>query len=196
MAGVGSGEISRLRHSVLSPQGASWRAEGVMSLTPLRAPPTAARPLVARAPPYLCRVACTRNTKLGKAYDGLRTSTGPGGASPQAGSSITCTISIDNPHKSTHVPTTVNVVSHWNLRCDRAEANTRHQAVPRSATSRFGTFRGERVPSVLNGNAAASCVNGQYLGEATGTVVFPLGYNPPSGSAGPVDSGVVPIGNC
>ena len=49
---------------------------------------------------------------------------------------------------------------------------------------------------VLNGNAAASCVNGQYLGEATGTVVFPLGYNPPSGSAGPVDSGVVPIGNC
>ena len=166
-----------------------------MSLTPLRAPPTAARPLVARAPPYLCRVACTRNTKLGKAYDGLRTSTGPGGASPQAGSSITCTISIDNPHKSTHVPTTVNVVSHWN--CDAIVQKLTLDTKLYRGVQQVGSGHSEGTGTfVLNGNAAVSLCQRTIPGEATGTVVFPLGYNPPSGSAGPVDSGVVPIGNC
>ena len=32
----------------------------------------------------------------------------------------------------------------------------------------------------LQGNAAATCRNGNYYGTATGTVVFPPGYSPPS----------------
>jgi hypothetical protein len=46
--------------------------------------------------------------------------------------------------------------------------------------------------ATLNGNAAANCANGQYLGTATGTVVFPPGYTPQS-STRSVQSPVVTV---
>ena len=111
------------------------------------------------------------------------------GASPQA--TITCNLTIDDPHKSTHVPETVNVVSH--VTCDNVVSSI-------SITTKL--FRGGiQVASsnsfgaevfMLNGNAAANCVNGEYGGTADATVVFPPGYEPPSES-GHVASSVVNI---
>ena len=114
----------------------------------------------------------------------VRTSTGQGGASPQAESSITCTISIDNPHKSTHVPTTVNVVSHWN--CDAIVQKLTLDTKLYRGVQQVGSGHSEGTGTfVLNGNAAASCVNGQYLGEATGTSRIPPGLQPAIRQRGP-----------
>lgn len=94
-------------------------------------------------------------------------------------SAITCELSIDNPHPSSHVPETVNVVATWNctapvpslevwvyLFYGELLVGTGHSANSGNAT--------------LKGNAAADCVNGFYSGFASGEVTFPPGYSPPT----------------
>ena len=112
-----------------------------------------------------------------------------GGASPQA--TITCNLTIDNPHKSTHVPETVNVVS--NVTCDNVVSSISittklfRAGIQVASSNSFGA-----EVFMLNGNAAVNCVNGEYGGTADATVVFPPGYSPPSES-GHVASPVVNI---
>ena len=113
-----------------------------------------------------------------------------GGAA--AASLISCTVKADNPHTSTHVPETVNFVT--TTTCD---------SIVQSITTDTKLYRGvSQVGSGHNlstgtftssGNAASqSCVNGQYLGTATVTVVPPIGYAPSSATAN-VSNGPVPI---
>lgn len=114
-----------------------------------------------------------------------------GGASSQAGSTITCNLTIDNPHNSTHVPETVNVVSH--VTCDNVVSSISittklfRAGIQVASSNSFGA-----EVFTLNGNAAVNCANGPYGGTADATVVFPPGYTPPSES-GHVASSVVNI---
>jgi len=109
-------------------------------------------------------------------------------------STIVCTFSIDNPHKSTHDPATVNVVAH--LTCpifmDSLSINVKLyrgvvQAASQSCTKVVTTF--------VNCNAASNCVNAQYYGWAKGIATAPPGYTPPS-QTGYVQSPVVTISTC
>ena len=112
-------------------------------------------------------------------------------AADVAQQTITCTLSIDNPHKSTHVPTTVNVVAHW--ACTAPVASLSLSVKLYRGVVQVGSGNSSNAgQAALNGNAAANCVNGQYLGTATGTVVFPPGYTPQS-STRSVQSPVVSI---
>jgi len=93
---------------------------------------------------------------------------------------ITCTGQIDNPHKSSHVPGTVNV-----------EASVHCTAPVFSLNMQTGLYRnGILVGSYSNGNTGSSvlagafatpCVKGTYIGAAAINVVFPPGYIPPAG---------------
>jgi hypothetical protein len=109
-------------------------------------------------------------------------------------STITCTLSIDNPHKSTHVPTTVNVVAHWVCTAPVSSLSMTVRLF-RGSTQVGQGSSSNSGQATLNGNAAANCVNGSYHGTATGTVVFPPGYTPSSSTLNVV-SNTVSITNC
>ena len=93
---------------------------------------------------------------------------------------ITCTGKIDNPHKSSHVPGTVNV-----------EASVTCTAPVSALSMQTGLYRnGILVGSYSNGNTgspvlagafATPCVKGTYIGAAAVNVIFPPGYLPPAG---------------
>jgi hypothetical protein len=118
---------------------------------------------------------------------------GSGPASAEQ-STITCTLSIDNPHKSTHVPTTVNVVAHWVCTAPVSSLSMTVRLF-RGSTQVGQGSSSNSGQATLNGNAAANCVNGSYHGTATGTVVFPPGYTPSSSTLN-VTSNTVSITNC
>lgn len=95
-------------------------------------------------------------------------------------STITCTLSIASPHRSTHNPAVVNVVATW--KCDANVASL-------SMTVKLYTFAGVQQASdsfknsgkqALKGHAASVCIPDFYYGTARGTVVFPAGYSPHS----------------
>lgn len=102
---------------------------------------------------------------------------GTGALSPDA--STTCTLSIDNPHHSTHVPGTANVETHvsctapvssidlviylFDLTRGRAEEDEFYNAGEAS----------------LDGNVAIDpCISGDYEGLAETTVTWPPGFTP------------------
>lgn len=102
------------------------------------------------------------------------------GQAPQE--TITCDLTIDYPHKSTHVPATVNVVAHWV--CTAPVASLSMDVQLYYGPSEVGTGHSANTESAtLNGNAAASCSPGQWYGYVQGHVVFPPDYEPPSGDA-------------
>jgi hypothetical protein len=96
---------------------------------------------------------------------------------------IVCSIFVDYPHKSTHVPGMVNV-----------EARVVCTAPVSRIEGLVGLFRdGALVKSEPGGsfgsaslrwNAADPCVNGTYGGAALANVYFPAGYVPPTGQIG------------
>lgn len=111
----------------------------------------------------------------------LRTSfsrpAGGGTTNAAAPAVINCTAHSDNPHNSTHVPGTVNVIG--KVECTSAVAtidlvvgllrgNTVVAAEPRVE---------QNVPSTSR-RAAAPCVSGTYFGVADAFVVPPPGYQP------------------
>jgi hypothetical protein len=93
---------------------------------------------------------------------------------------ITCALTIDNPHKSTHVPSTVNVVAHWI--CDYPVASLSMNVQLFFGVLQVGSGHSANVGQAsLNGNAASNgCVTGTYYGYVQGTVTFPPGYTPQS----------------
>ena len=90
---------------------------------------------------------------------------------------ITCNLTIDYPHESSHDPETANVVAHWN--CTSAVASLEMDVQLYYGVIEVGTGHSENtLKNSLNGNAAASCSTGTYYGYVQGTVVFPPGYTP------------------
>ncbi len=116
-------------------------------------------------------------------------SAGGSGANPL--NTITCTGTIDNPHKSTHVPGTINVED--SIRCTAPVTQLSIQ----TGEYRNGFLVGS-VPthnngqSVLAGAYAIPCVSGVYIGAAAMNVIFPPGYFPPFGGF-IVESPPIPI---
>lgn len=110
------------------------------------------------------------------------TYTGSSSVRPDSPAFIDCNITVDNPHASTHVPETVNVVSHVSC-SDIVSTITLDTKLYRGVTL-VGTGHSQvNGWLLLNGNAASSsCINANYLGTASSTVTPPLGYTPSSAS--------------
>jgi hypothetical protein len=101
-----------------------------------------------------------------------------GGVGLAAGPSIVCNINVQNPHNSTHVPGTVNVVS--TVSCTGAVTRIYEEVglylngniVSRAPFSVVGS-------AYLSGNSATPCNPGTYQGAAAVKVTWPPGFNPP-----------------
>lgn len=115
------------------------------------------------------------------------TSTSPPSATPTAAaaSTITCTITADNPHKSTHVPGTVNVVGHTDCTAPVASISMTVYLYNYDTSRLVGVNgpTGNSGRSSFALNAAASCISGRYYGYARTTINFPPGYSPSPQSA-------------
>lgn len=101
---------------------------------------------------------------------------GAGSVSPNA--AITCKVQIQNPHNSSHVRGTVNVVT--TVKCTARVADIKLN-VQLYRNGRQVASRGFNRAGVnsLKGNAAHACSSGNYQGRAQVTVTFPPGYRPP-----------------
>ena len=104
---------------------------------------------------------------------------------------ITCDIAIYYPHKSTHVPGTINVVATINCSALVASLDLDVYLYRSSTLVGDGSNHLEAWASI-QANAYSGCTSGSYHGEAFGFIVFPAGYVPWSDS-GWVYSPSVPI---
>jgi hypothetical protein len=106
--------------------------------------------------------------------------TAPGRLAAQ--DTITCTPNVQNPHNSTHVPGTVNVVATFSCTAPVTELNV-DAALYRNgvlvAESGYNSVTGS---SYAQNNAAEPCNNATYQGWGGFYVIFPPGYEPPAGS--------------
>lgn len=92
---------------------------------------------------------------------------------------ITCTLQINNPHKSTHVPGTINVTATWGCSSIVAELDIEIYLYLGGILVGDGSSSGEATAN-LQANAYSGCTSGTYQGIADGRVVFPAGYTPPT----------------
>jgi hypothetical protein len=111
---------------------------------------------------------------------------------------ISCTLQVNDPHKSGHVPGTINVTA--TIQCSQAvtalyiavrlyyiSSNGNEYEVASGSNSNSGK-------SFIQGNAATSCFNGTFAADANGTITSPPGYSPPgTNPVGPVFSRSVNI---
>lgn len=97
---------------------------------------------------------------------------------------IVCTLSIDYPHESSHVPGTANVESNWSCTAPVASLSMNVGLIfDHFDLTAEGSFSNAGLAS-LQGNAASDCFPGEYNGTSNGSVVFPPGYEPsPQSSA-------------
>jgi hypothetical protein len=94
---------------------------------------------------------------------------------------ITCTLQVNYPHKSSHVRGSVNVTA--TITCTAPVSSLAMQVglyrngalVARNTVSNAGS-------AYLWGNAATPCVSATYVGAASGAIRFPPGFSPPTGS--------------
>lgn len=121
-----------------------------------------------------------------------------GAAIPAATSeSITCTMSVHTPHDSGHVGGTVNVTG--DITC-RNEAGTKTNVSslkislqlykqvcdPSCSWTPYGSPGNAHNAGkyVVSTNSAGPCTPGKYEGSGTGSIVFPPGFEPPTGTVG------------
>jgi hypothetical protein len=120
-------------------------------------------------------------------YSGLASAQGRS-ASTNVVPAIVCHLSVANPHKSTHVPGTINVVA--TLSC--TGLNPAYSSVTVQlykivctpgcnavAYGAAGSASG-RYKQSISANSAGPCTSGQYYGAAYGYVQAPPGVNPPT----------------
>jgi hypothetical protein len=115
----------------------------------------------------------------GDSSDRLNANRGPAasGAASPADSVIVCTLQIQNPHKSTHVPGTVNIVATYSCSATVVELDIEITLYRNGLYVSDGSDSVE-VTSAMQANAATGCVSGTYQGVAIGHVQFPAGYEP------------------
>ncbi len=116
---------------------------------------------------------------------------GPASDATAAGStSIDCVLNVQNPHNSSHVGGTVNVVA-------RVTCTSPVESITvRAALYRNGALVKDSGPSTRTGvasyqnNAAVSCVSGRYQGWGSNVIQYPPGYTPSSTSGTAVGNAV------
>ncbi|HUH16083.1 MAG TPA: hypothetical protein VML35_09390 [Gaiellaceae bacterium] len=102
-----------------------------------------------------------------------------GGVTEQA--LISCQVSIDYPHRSTHNPGRANVVSR--ISCSHFMSSLSLETKLWRAGYVVGTgFHSITGWFALNGNASAPCLSASYQGSAFARVVAPPGYTPSIGT--------------
>ena len=92
---------------------------------------------------------------------------------------INCNLVVANPHQATRAPHTVHVIATWT--CTHAV----HSFSMTLSLSENGTTTASKSCSntgmaAIRCAVSAACVKGVAFGTATGTVVAPPGYQPPS----------------
>jgi len=96
------------------------------------------------------------------------------------GGKITCTVKINNPHNSNHVPGAANVTGTTSCTAPVSNIAARIGLYRnRTLVAESGTqnFPGKSYAQV---NAAETCKDGTYSGRMAVTVKFPPNYTPPS----------------
>jgi hypothetical protein len=99
-----------------------------------------------------------------------------------AQSVISCYLYADNPHRSTHQPSTTNTQARW-ICSQPVSRLTLNLYVYRNDIFVTRSSAGNAGAARLQTNATTACVSGTYQGLALASVVFPPGYEPPTGSA-------------
>jgi hypothetical protein len=95
---------------------------------------------------------------------------------------ISCYLYIDNPHRSTHQPSTTNTLARWI--CSQPVARlTLRIYVYRNDIFVTESSAGNSGRARVQANATTRCVSGTYQGIALASVVFPPGYEPPTDTA-------------
>ena len=113
-----------------------------------------------------------------------------GRASAQA--AITCTLQVNNPHQSSHVPGNVAVGATWTCTAPVASLAMDLRLIRNGVQKVAEQPCADAGVSFLPCNTGTTCLPGLYQGIATGTVEFPPGFVPPSGG-GTARSNQVPI---
>ncbi len=94
---------------------------------------------------------------------------------------INCDIAVYSPHKSTHVPGTINVVA--TVICDAVVVSLSLDVYLYRGSTLVGDGSNyNEARSAVQANAYSGCTSGTYHGEAFGFIVFPAGYTPWSAS--------------
>ncbi|WP_162940150.1 hypothetical protein [Gryllotalpicola protaetiae] len=98
-----------------------------------------------------------------------------------AAASITCTINVQNPHGSTHVSGTVNVVSTVSCTAPVASITQQTALYKTTGNSWWGTKVTKAATSSAQSNASASCTvaPGNFYGTAVTSIVWPPGFSGP-----------------
>ncbi len=94
---------------------------------------------------------------------------------------ITCVITVDDPHNSRHVPDNVNVSSKIQCTSPVASLSIGVSLFQFGFPVSYGGDSNFGYP-FITANAATLCVSGTYFAVANGTVVFPPGYWPIGGN--------------
>ncbi|MFV8131876.1 hypothetical protein [Streptomyces syringium] len=108
---------------------------------------------------------------------------GKSGSDADAAAVIRCEGQVQRPHNSTHVPGTVNVVVTVSCTAPVPEITTRAALYKNGQLVNQSTLRTQHNTRTAQNNAAVRCSPGNYRGWMYFKVVFPPGYNPPTGSA-------------
>lgn len=130
--------------------------------------PPAETPVLVAAPGASVQLSAVRSTRTA------------GGAITAA--TIVCTLNVQNPHNSSHVGGTVNVVVV--LTCTSAVP---YISIRAALYRNGGLVKDSGAKSVYNSrtaqnNAAVACSDANYRGWGSFAVTFPPGYAPPTGA--------------
>lgn len=95
---------------------------------------------------------------------------------------ITCTGQAQYPHKSSHVPGTVNVVATVSCTAAVTSIGIRAALYRNGALVKDSGAKYVYGTSFAQNNAAETCHNATYQGWMSFTVTFPPGYSPATGA--------------
>jgi hypothetical protein len=121
----------------------------------------------------------TGKAAVTKTFTAVRSAPASDAAAAQV---ITCTQVTQNPHKSTHVPGTVNVVTVLTCTAPVPQINIRAALYRGGALVRDSGQKSVYNSRTAQHNAAVTCVNGTYQGWGSTGILFPPGYVPPTGT--------------
>jgi hypothetical protein len=105
------------------------------------------------------------------------------GSDAEAAAVIRCEGQVQRPANSTHVPGTVNVVVTVSCSAPVPEITTRGALYKNGQLAQQSTLRTQRNTHTAQHSAAVRCSPGNYRGWMYFKVVFPPGYQQPTGSA-------------
>jgi hypothetical protein len=105
------------------------------------------------------------------------TSSSAAGGVPDQAVPIACTLTVDNPHNSSHVNGVVNVTGR--IRCTAAvTAMNLLLTLTRDGVDVVSNQNDNMGVPTLSNSVATPCVNGTYQASAIGGIFFPPGFVP------------------